>query len=238
MIARAVAGSGEARASASWIRPTLLFLAALVLCAVPFLVWTDIDLRIARWIWHVQGDRFQPPTGWFYPIYVGLRPLIYAIAGVVAALAIANAVWRRNWLGVDRRVAAFVLLSLALGPGLAVDLGLKDYWGRARPRDMVEFGGARFYTPPFLPTDQCADNCSFVSGHAALAFSLVTLAFLAPPRRRSMAFVAFGAFGLFVGAMRMLQGAHFLSDVLFAGFVVIGIAALLAGLVLRPPPSR
>lgn len=237
MVARAAADEAP-RAAAPRRRGALVFAAAFVLCALPFLAWPDLDLRVARFLWQAQGDRFQEPTGWFYPIYVGLNPLVYALAGATAALFVANAVLRRTWLGVDRRVAAFVLLSLALGPGLAVDVGLKDYWGRARPRDMVAFGGTKQFTPPFTITDQCRDNCSFVSGHAALAFSFVTFAFLAPARRRRAAFAAVGAFGLGVGFMRMLQGAHFLSDVIFAGFVVIGIAGALAWLLLPRAPAR
>jgi lipid A 4'-phosphatase len=237
LVARVVADEGQRAGARRW-RGALVFAAAFVLCALPFVAWPGLDLRVAQFLWQAQGDRFQAPTGWFYPIYVGLNPLIYALAGATAALFVANAMLRRTWLGVDRRVAAFVLLSLALGPGLAVDVGLKDYWGRARPRDIVEFGGAKQFTPPFRIADQCDDNCSFVSGHAALAFSLATFAFLAPARRRRAAFAAAGAFGIGVGVMRMLQGAHFLSDVLFAGFVVIGIAGALAWLLLPRAPAR
>lgn len=237
MVARAVAGDG-ARAAIPRRRRALVFAGAFVLCALPFVAWPGLDLAVARLLWQAQGGRFQEPIGWFYPIYIGLNPLIYALAGATAALFAVNALLRRRWLGVDGRVAAFVLLSLALGPGLAVDVGLKDHWGRARPRDLVEFGGAKQYTPPFRLADQCRDNCSFVSGHAALAFSLATFAILAPPRRRSAAFAAVGAFGLGVGFMRMVQGAHFLSDVIFAGFVVLGIAGALAWLILPRNAAR
>lgn len=237
MVARVAADEGRHPAAPRW-RGVLVFGAAFVLCALPFLAWPDLDLRVARFLWQAQGDRFQPPTGWFYPIYVGLNPLVYALAGATAAVFAANAALRRNWLGVDRRVAAFVLLSLALGPGLAVDVGLKDYWGRARPRDVVEFGGAKQFTPPFHIADQCDDNCSFVSGHAALAFAFATFAFLAPFARRRAAFAAAAAFGGGVGFMRMLQGAHFLSDVIFAGFVILGIAGALAWLILPRAPAR
>lgn len=228
----------QEEAPRSSIGSVWLFLAALALCAVPFLIWPGIDLAVSRWLWGMQGNEFQPPTGWFYPLYVGLNPLIYAIAGATAVAFAINAAFKRRWLGVDGRVAAFVLLALALAPGLAVDMGLKDHWGRARPRDIVEFGGARQYTPPFQIARQCDDNCSFVSGHAALGFSLATLAFLAPPRRRRPALCVAITFGLGVGLMRMLQGAHFLSDVIFAGFVVIGIIGGLALLILKREPAR
>lgn len=234
MVARVLGDRDAAPAAPSWRRRALGFFAAFVLCALPFVLWPQIDLAVARWLWQAQGGRFQEPIGWFYPIYVGLRPVVYAVAGAIALLAVVNLATGRRLLGLDLRVAAFLLLSLALGPGIAVDVGLKDHWGRARPRDLVEFGGTRSFTSAFQPADQCADNCSFVSGHAALAFGFVCFAFVVSGRRRRGAFLAVGAFGAAVGAMRMVQGAHFLSDVIFAGFVVLGIAGVLAALILAP----
>lgn len=215
----------------------LLFLGLAGLAALPFLLKPDIDLIVARWIWQAFGGRFIAPTGWFWPIYVGLRPLVYAAAAATAAIGAWNWIKGRRLLGLDSRATAFVLLSLAIGPGLVTDIALKDHWGRARPRDMVEFGGERQFTPAFQPAAQCARNCSFVSGHAALAFGFVSFALLAAGTRRRQAVAAVIVVGVFIGLMRMLQGAHFLSDVIFAGFVVIGIALALAALIL-PEPRR
>jgi len=234
MVARAEASAVQRDAAAARRAggAVLLFFVLALIAAAPFLVKPEIDLIVSRWIWHAQGDRFQEPTGWFWPIYVGLRPLIYAAAALVAAIGAWNLLRGRRHLGLDIRVTAFVLLSLAIGPGLVTDIALKDYWGRARPRDIVEFGGTRQFTPAFVPADQCARNCSFVSGHAALTFAFAPFALLAASRRRRAALSAVIGLGLFVGAMRMVQGAHFLSDVIFAGFVVVGIAMALAWLIL------
>ncbi|MCK6452762.1 MAG: phosphatase PAP2 family protein [Alphaproteobacteria bacterium] len=233
MVARADAAvGGREAARGRRAGAALIFVAVALLAAVPFLVKPEIDLIVAHWIWRAQGGRFLEPTGWFYPIYVGLTPLIYAIAAAVAALGAWNLLRRTRLLGLDLRVGAFILLSLALGPGLVTEIALKDNWGRARPRDIVEFGGTRQFTPAFRPADQCARNCSFVSGHAALTFAFAPFALLAAAGRRRAAMTAVAAAGAFVGAMRMLQGAHFLSDVVFAGFVVIGIALALAALIL------
>jgi membrane-associated phospholipid phosphatase len=75
---------------------------------------------------------------------------------------------------------------------------------------------------------ECPSNCSFVSGHAALGFSLVAFAFLFPPgdmRRRVT--VAALAIGTVIGLGRIAQGAHFLSDVVYAGLLVYGTTAAL-----------
>ncbi len=90
------------------------------------------------------------------------------------------------------------------------------------------FGGPHHFTPAPLPAAECPRNCSFVSGHAALGFSLVAFALLLPPGpRRRRGIGAALAFGGVVGLARIAQGAHFLSDVVFAGLLVFGTTALL-----------
>ena len=74
----------------------------------------------------------------------------------------------------------FLVAATALGPGLIANTVLKDNWGRARPYQTDSFGGTRQFTPAPLPAAQCERNCAFVSGHAALAFSLVSFALLLP----------------------------------------------------------
>jgi lipid A 4'-phosphatase len=152
---------------------------------------------------------------------------VFGLAIVVAALWAAVELLRRPLLGMTRRVGAYLLLSLALGPGLIVNVLLKDNWGRARPSHLVEFGGKSRYTSPLLPTDQCLDNCSFSSGHAALAFWLVSFALLAPPAWRGRAMAVALGFGLAVGLVRIAQGGHFLSDVAFSGAIVTAVALAL-----------
>src|SRR5262249_32944350 len=61
----------------------------------------------------------------------------------------------------------------------------------------------------------------------ALGFSLVAFAFLLPPRLRNAATAAALGLGALVGLGRIAQGAHFLSDVVFAGLLVYGMTAVL-----------
>jgi len=123
-----------------------------------------------------------------------------------------------------RRVTAYLLLALLLGPGLLTNVLLKDHWGRARPYQVAAFGGGRAFTPPLVPAHQCTTNCSFVAGHPSVAFFLVAFAFLVrdPPRRR-LAIAAAVAAGLAVGFVRVVQGQHFASDVLYSGLLNVGL---------------
>jgi lipid A 4'-phosphatase len=129
-----------------------------------------------------------------------------------------------------RRAATYLLLVALVGPLLLVNGVFKEHWGRARPSQVVEFGGTKEFTRAAIPADQCARNCSFVSGHASVGFYFLALAFVWPHRR--MLWLGIGtAAGLLVGLVRIVQGGHFLSDVVFAGIVVYltarGLAALM-----------
>jgi lipid A 4'-phosphatase len=202
---------------------------------LPLVLIPDIDIGLSRLFFEPGARIFVMRV---HPLGEFVRKILpiglFAVAGLVALLGLAGELRRRPLLGVTRRVAAFILLALALGPGLVVNTVLKDNWGRARPSTIAEFGGSAHYSPPLLPTDQCADNCSFPSGHAALGFWAVAFALLAPPRRRRPAMAAALAFGALVGLVRIAQGGHFLSDVVFSGLIVVGLTRALYAVIVAP----
>jgi membrane-associated PAP2 superfamily phosphatase len=150
---------------------------------------------------------------------------VCAVVGLVGALA-CPAGRRASW-----RLWAFVVSLMALGPGLLTNVILKDHWGRARPVQIVQFGGHAAFTGPFVMTDQCASNCSFVSGEgstaAAVAAALVALFWRALPGDASRA-AAVAALAAWLGGaafFRMARGGHFLSDTLFA-FIFMALVAV------------
>ena len=59
--------------------------------------------------------------------------------GLIAALIGCIYKQRRNWI----RPGLFLVILLALGPGLLVNAVFKEYWGRPRPREVVQFGGKK-----------------------------------------------------------------------------------------------
>ncbi len=103
---------------------------------------------------------------------------------------------------------------------------MKEFSGRARPRDVTEFGGSKNFTPAFAVANECGSNCSFVSGHASAGFYFVSLALIFEGRRRRVIFWSSVAAGGVIGLVRIMQGGHFLSDVVFS-FVFVYLASLL-----------
>lgn len=215
-------------------RAALWLALAFVVALAVFVARPDLDLAVSR-AFHVPGQGF-PLAG--DPVLQGLRELIWNLSiGVVLAslVALLLAAIRRPLPWLETRTAGFVFLLYLLGPGLLVNGLLKRYWGRARPADVAEFGGAAAFTPPWLPADQCASNCSFVSGEGSAAVALaVTFLVLAPLAKRHLpgwfltlyfpCAVILPALGL---GLRVATGRHFLSDTIFAALFVLAIALVL-----------
>jgi lipid A 4'-phosphatase len=126
---------------------------------------------------------------------------------------------------------AFLFLGLVLGPGLVANVVLKDMWNRARPVQVEEFGGPQYYSPPMVLSNQCEKNCSFVAGDAAMGFYLQIVAYVVARRFSGPLLAAGMAAGLGAGLLRIGMGAHFFSDVIYAGvFMTLTIAGLHAAL--------
>ena len=157
---------------------------------------------------------------------------------VLLLLLIGNLVgWWRNRQSTAHllsiRRTFFLLLTLILGPGLLINVILKNHAGRSRPNRVEAFGGDREFTPAFVTTGACESNCSFVSGDASMGYYLLAFLFVARKRRWAIALAAY-TLGTAIGLVRIAQGAHFLSDVIFAGFFTFLVAWILHFLIFTP----
>lgn len=202
-----------------------LYIAASTLAALLFILFPALDIETAR-LFHRPGEGFflkdSLPVVFVYESIIVLEDVAI---GLVVLLIVAHFLPWLARLRARPAAIACIALSLAVGPGLVTNTLLKNEMGRARPSQVAEFGGPRSFSPPFVPSDQCATNCAFVTGHGALAFWTSVFAFLmAPGRGRRLALAGAVLFGTLTGLGRMAQGAHWLSDVIFAGVINIAIA--------------
>lgn len=172
-----------------------------------------LDLTISGFFWS-PGDGFFLSHLWpLELVYHGTRWVMDALVGALLLSLIGAYVLKFPRLRATRTQLWFAILALAIGPGLITHNVLKNHLGRARPAQIVEFGGSATYTPPWQPSSQCLRNCSFPSGHAVAGFSLMTGAWLWPRRRRRWLLIGI-ATGAAIGLVRIMQGGHFLSDVM------------------------
>ncbi len=217
-------------------------LIVLVIAAVAGLVFglrPDLDLAIGAAFYDPALKQFPleaaAPVRWLRNGAEWVTALIVAL--ILLALVLKLVVPRRKML-IPGRAAIFFLAALALGPGLLVNVILKSEWPRPRPVDVVEFGGTLRFVAWWDPRSTCDTNCSFVSGEASSAFWMLAPASLVPPPWRALAYAGAILYGLAVGGLRIVMGAHFLTDVVFAGVLMFLVVWLLHGLIYRWPRTR
>jgi lipid A 4'-phosphatase len=205
------------------------FLAAsLLLGALP-----SIDIQISRWI--VDTSPGSLVRFWEKVFHRGMGYLLGASMAVVGALYVFNKRARKRYFDVDGRKVLVLFLALVVGVGLIVNVILKDHFGRARPRDIQEFGGSKQFTPAFVLSRECDKNCSFSSGEAAAGFYALSLAMVLS--RRRFYIVAACAFGCLASYFRVAAGAHFFSDVVVSFFVMLLVTDVLRHYLMEPPPN-
>lgn len=201
------------------------------LAMLPFAAYPAIDPLIAGLFFDGKGWAGSPASDLLRFALWRFSALVLLAAFVLWLTALIR---KRPALGGSARAWGLIVLTYALGPGLVADGLLKRFWGRARPADVTGFGGAADFTPPWLPTDQCLSNCSFVSGEVSGATAtaialIIMLGFwrdrLSPLAYRLLAAAAL-ALPLLSALQRMVTGRHFLSDVIFAALFTLLVASL------------
>ena len=198
-----------------------------VAAAVIFVGWPDLDLAVAR-LFYIEPRHFLfNQSALATMLRFGFRLLTWttatlAVIGIILVLA-----KRRHLLGLGLPQWIFLALVLITGPGLIANTLLKDHWARPRPIQVVEFGGPDRFTTVLERSGSCERNCSFVSGEASATFAIgFAIAMLARRRRAALMAAAVTA-GSIAGLIRMGEGGHFLSDVVFAAvFMALDVALL------------
>jgi lipid A 4'-phosphatase len=140
--------------------------------------------------------------------------------------------WARHKnIFLDSKAWLFLFLALLIGPGLVANVGFKDHWGRARPREIAEFGGSQTFSPALTPQfEKARANGSFVSGDGSFGFFLPAFAYVVPRRLSRRVFWGGMAAGSAFGFSRLASGAHFFSDIVYAAFFMLAIGASLHAL--------
>ncbi|MFZ1281066.1 MAG: phosphatase PAP2 family protein [Ignavibacteriaceae bacterium] len=98
---------------------------------------------------------------------------------------------------------------------------LKIFWGRIRFRDLS--GYYSDFTPWYFPQGVTGHQ-SFPSGHAAMGFMMIALVVFFADKSFYKRIIIKGliiSWALIVCASRVVIGAHYASDVLFGGFIMI-----------------
>lgn len=199
-----------------WQELTILLLVAV---STTLLFWvTDLDLQAAALFYHPDNvEDVWPERHWWlwqllYDYAFPFTVLLGGLALLVFLLGHVHDNSRRY-----RRQALYILLVIAIGPGLVVNLVFKDHWGRPRPVHVERFGGEYQYVPPLKMAD--TPDKSFVCGHCSVGYAFFALYFLSQ-NHKLMYFVLTLGLAWTMGFTRMTSGGHFASDILWSGYLV------------------
>lgn len=193
---------------------------AILLVGTVLIRMFDLDLWLTR-------KAFEPGRGWRLDDQWFVQLLYdYGNWPAITVASIAGAVWVGSVLfkrfAANRPLAMLVALSMAIGPGLFVNAIFKEYYGRPRPVEVLEFGGTREFAPVWEPHIGQGGK-SFPSGHASMGFFWLTFAVFYSERNRRVAvtwlLVAL-VHGGCMGFSRIAEGGHWLSDILWAAGMV------------------
>lgn len=197
-----------------------MFKAALIvglLLAALLTLFPHLDLLASRPFYDVPtADFFLGDV--LYPVSTAIQAAFDMVPRVTLILLLASFVPALRAILPERRVLIFFLFCIALVPGLIVNQVFKEPFGRARPAKVTEFGGEKQFTGALRISHECVVNCSFVSGDAAGGFTFFGLALTARRRRKLWCGLSLGL-GSAVGLVRIAEGRHFLSDIVFAGLI-------------------
>lgn len=197
-----------------------------------------MDLRIAALFDPVLP--FFQSSDWPWVVWINANvPSVFRGFLIVAFMTLLTAIGfkrLKRW----RLPLAFVVMAGIAGPGLVVNAVFKDGWERARPYQVENFGGPQKFTRAGVLAEECSQNCSFVSGHVACGFFLVSLMLV--DRKRKVLWLTVGTItGLLIGFARISNMDHWASDVLWAYPVTLltslGVYKLLTLLLERPVVS-
>lgn len=197
--------------------------------------WTSIDVRIQDLFFDSTTREFPLRDAWFFDAVVhnaGKAPVILIGVALAAGFALS---FRRADLRPWRRALLFGALCIAIAP-LTV-AGIKAGSAIHCPRRLELYGGRQPYIRLFDPVPESAErgHC-WPGGHSSGGFALMALYFVFRRRKPRVAvacLLAGIAYGVGLGMGRVVQGAHFVSHIFWAGLVCWAVILALYEILMR-----
>jgi membrane-associated PAP2 superfamily phosphatase len=200
------------------IVPALIFM-LLMLLAYPH---THLDTRITDLFFDAQLHRFTLKNDPFLTLWMHVRLKWLMVAIALAGLVLALLSYRVRGLRAYRLSLLWAFAGMMISTS-AVSV-FKHYSLHGCPWDIDLYGGSLplldLFTSP--PAGSVAGRC-FPAGHPSGGFALMAFyfAFMHSRPRFSVLMLWVGLLmGLLMGLVQMMRGAHFLSHVLWSGWLV------------------
>src|SRR5262249_2597919 len=167
----------------------IVALAIAAVVGTVFAVYPQLDVEIAALFYNPTTHAF---VAWYsdrvehardaaaFLIMLIVAPAFLAVAGKL--------IFPLRRMLIPGRAALFLIVTLALGPGILTNGIWRGHAGRMGRVDITDRGGRERFTPWGDPRGPCRENCSFVAGGAWGAFWTLPPAALPPPQWRPLAY--------------------------------------------------
>ncbi len=204
--------------------------------AIVALDHAGMDPWVSGWYYDTQAGAFPWRYNGFLEVVMHHWTKYLVILLAVAAFAGYVISFLSPQLRTVRPLFLFIALALTLAPLTVATL--KVFSLRHCPWDIIDFGGFVPYVrwfdayPPGVAHGRC-----FPAGHASTGFCLLALYFLGralgSPSLARAGFLLGLAAGLGLGWVRIMQGAHFASHVLWSGVICWIVIVVLYGILIE-----
>ncbi len=192
-----------------------IFIIFSLVVAIIFAIYPELDLRVSELFYDAKEGFFLKNQEPFAFMHDYLDEILKGIGVILILLFIYQLIAKKSFKHLNKRAIAFIFTFALVGPGIVTNLLIKEHSSRARPINIEHFGAdeGKQFTPYYSLFGKCKTNCSFISGHLSGSMILLALAYIFKSR---LIFASALGFVVLMGVSRVVQGAHFLSDVLFA----------------------
>jgi len=197
-----------------------------VATALIFALFPSIDLRVSELFFDPQRGFYLKDVQPFAFLHDEVRGILLVPLAFLLLLFLYQLFFKKSFHTLNPKAIIFIFTFLIIGPGIVSNLIIKEHSGRARPINIEHFGAdkGKTFTPYYSIEGKCKKNCSFISGHTAAATFFLAFAYL---YRSRLLFALSLGFVVLMGFSRVVQGAHFLSDVIFSFIINLIILKIL-----------
>jgi len=201
------------------------YILPLIFIGVALYFFPEVDLAISRLVFDETAEFYLRNDPILKIIYKSVNVLAIAMGITVISAYLYQLYSKKSIKYFDKKALVYLFMVFAFGSGVIVNLGLKQNFGRARPAEIIQFGGEKKFTPAAVVNWEYGKECdSFSCGYCSFALGFIAFFFLF--RKRWILITALG-YGLVVSLGRILQGGHFFSDFIFSWIVMLLTAKLL-----------
>ncbi len=193
-----------------------------VAVATIFALFPQLDIWVSQ-EFYADGHFFLKNEPIFVFMHDILRPMTIVVVLSLISLLIYTFKGKKIGKYLDKKAVIFLIVYLVTGPAVVTNLIIKEHSGRVRPINSELFGKEKKFTPYYDFSGECKHNCSFISGHTGGAMFFLALAYIF---RSRVVFWLTLSFIALMATTRVVQGAHFLSDVLFSiiiNFIILKV---------------